>query len=67
LRRTIQRDIEDVLSEKILFGEFRAGHIVAIDTEGEGTEQKFTYSAHDRTVIEDLPVTVPFGEVPAED
>ncbi|WP_328293493.1 ATP-dependent Clp protease ATP-binding subunit [Kineococcus sp. NBC_00420] len=66
LRRTIQRDIEDVLSEKILFGEFRAGHVVAVDTEGEGKEQTFTYAAHDRTVVEDLPVTVPFGEVPED-
>ena len=29
LRRTIQREIEDVLSEKILFGELKAGEIVA--------------------------------------
>ena len=34
LRRTIQREIEDVLSEKILFGEFGAGEIVTVDVEG---------------------------------
>ncbi len=33
LRRTIQREIEDPLSEKILFGELTAGQIVVIDTE----------------------------------
>src|SRR5436309_5916672 len=33
LRRTIQRDIEDVLSEKILYGELKAGQIVVVDTE----------------------------------
>jgi len=31
LRRTIQREIEDSLSEKILFGELRAGEIVVVD------------------------------------
>ncbi|WKD58147.1 ATP-dependent Clp protease ATP-binding subunit ClpC1 [Corynebacterium capitovis DSM 44611] len=33
LRRTIQREIEDVLSEKILFGEIGAGEIVSVDVE----------------------------------
>jgi ATP-dependent Clp protease ATP-binding subunit ClpC len=44
LRRTIQREIEDVLSEKILYGELRAGQIVVIDVEGEGTDAKFTFA-----------------------
>ena len=39
LRRTIQREIEDVLSEKILFGELKAGEIVAVDVAGEGKER----------------------------
>ena len=34
LRRTIQREIEDVLSEKILFGEVGAGEIVTVDVDG---------------------------------
>jgi ATP-dependent Clp protease ATP-binding subunit ClpC len=34
LRRTIQREIEDQLSEKILFGEVEPGQIVIIDVEG---------------------------------
>jgi ATP-dependent Clp protease ATP-binding subunit ClpC len=33
LRRTIQREIEDPLSEKILFGELTAGQIVVVGTE----------------------------------
>jgi ATP-dependent Clp protease ATP-binding subunit ClpC len=33
LRRTIQREIEDPLSEKILFGELTSGQIVVVDTE----------------------------------
>src|ERR1700750_2068095 len=44
LRRTIQREIEDSLSEKILFGELRPGQIVIVDTEGEGEAAKFTFN-----------------------
>ncbi|MDJ0316721.1 ATP-dependent Clp protease ATP-binding subunit [Arthrobacter antibioticus] len=43
LRRTIQREIEDHLSEKILFGELKDGDIVTVDVEGEGDEAKFTF------------------------
>ena len=43
LRRTIQREIEDMLSEKILFGELRPGTIVTVNTEGTGEEAKFTF------------------------
>jgi ATP-dependent Clp protease ATP-binding subunit ClpC len=43
LRRTIQREIEDVLSEKILFGDLRPGSIVVVDVEGEGAERKFVF------------------------
>ncbi|HEY6423978.1 MAG TPA: ATP-dependent Clp protease ATP-binding subunit [Pseudonocardiaceae bacterium] len=42
LRRTIQREIEDQLSEKILFGEIEAGQIVIVDVEswdGEGPSE----------------------------
>jgi len=35
LRRAIQRMIEDVLSEKILYKEFRAGEIIVVDTEDD--------------------------------
>ncbi|MBE7190121.1 ATP-dependent Clp protease ATP-binding subunit, partial [Jatrophihabitans endophyticus] len=40
LRRTIQREIEDPLSEKILFGELAAGEIVVIDTAPEDPLKK---------------------------
>ncbi|WP_432495564.1 ATP-dependent Clp protease ATP-binding subunit [Kineococcus auxinigenes] len=59
LRRTIQRDIEDVLSEKILFGDLRPGQIISVDTEGEGAEQKFTFEG---TTKEDVPVTLSLGK-----
>jgi ATP-dependent Clp protease ATP-binding subunit ClpC len=45
LRRTIQREIEDMLSEKILFGELRPGSIVTVGTEGTGEEAKFTFAS----------------------
>ncbi|GFJ76802.1 ATP-dependent Clp protease ATP-binding subunit [Phytohabitans houttuyneae] len=35
LRRTIQRDIEDNLSERILFNELKPGQIVVVDCEGD--------------------------------
>jgi ATP-dependent Clp protease ATP-binding subunit ClpC len=44
LRRAIQREIEDALSEKILYGELRAGQIVLVDAEGEGENARFTFS-----------------------
>jgi ATP-dependent Clp protease ATP-binding subunit ClpC len=46
LRRTIQRDIEDQLSEKILFGELKSGEIVSVDVEGEGDDAKFVFAGH---------------------
>jgi ATP-dependent Clp protease ATP-binding subunit ClpC len=36
LRRTIQREIEDQLSEKILLGELQPGQVVIIDADGVG-------------------------------
>ncbi|MBO0808808.1 MAG: ATP-dependent Clp protease ATP-binding subunit, partial [Actinobacteria bacterium] len=43
LRRTIQRAIEDTLSEKILFGELKAGQIVIVDVKGSGDDAQFTF------------------------
>ena len=45
LRRTMQRDIEDQLSEKILFGELTAGQHIKVDVEGEGDDATFTFTA----------------------
>ncbi|GAB97998.1 ATP-dependent Clp protease ATP-binding subunit ClpC [Kineosphaera limosa] len=56
LRRAIQRDIEDVLSEQILYGQVGAGEIVGVDVEGEGDEAKFTFHG---TSKEPEPATVP--------
>ena len=43
LRRTIQREIENNLSEKILFGELRAGQIVTVDVQGTGPQAQLTF------------------------
>src|SRR5215213_5366876 len=44
LRRTIQREIEDQLSEKILFGEVAPGQIVIVDVDVEGLDPEATES-----------------------
>jgi ATP-dependent Clp protease ATP-binding subunit ClpC len=56
LRRTIQREIEDNLSEKILFGTLKAGEIVVVDVEttknDEGVEeQTFTFRGEPKPVL----------------
>ena len=43
LRRVIQRDIEDAISEKILMGELTDGEHVKVDAEGEGPLGEFTF------------------------
>ena len=50
LKRTIQREIEDVLSEKILYGEISAGEIINVDTEGEGSKATFTFTPSQREI-----------------
>ena len=42
LRRAIQREIEDALSERILFGELQSGQVVTVGVTGEGKERTFT-------------------------
>ncbi|OMH25447.1 NDP-hexose 4-ketoreductase [Tersicoccus phoenicis] len=56
LRRTIQREIEDQLSEKILFGELSAGQVVLVDVEGEDDLAKFTFEGTSKPSV---PDTVP--------
>jgi ATP-dependent Clp protease ATP-binding subunit ClpC len=43
LRRAIQREIEDTLSEKILYSELKAGQIVLVDAEGTGENARFSF------------------------
>ena len=56
LRRTIQRDIEDVLAEKILFGEVKPGQIVVVDAASEGSDEPFVFKGTERS---ELPDEVP--------
>ncbi|WP_156223231.1 ATP-dependent Clp protease ATP-binding subunit [Pseudactinotalea suaedae] len=65
LRRAIQREIEDQLSEKILYGELKGGQKVIVDAHGEGLLGEFTFTGvpwseltEDAPVVEDEPVAV---------
>ncbi|SUA75601.1 Probable ATP-dependent Clp protease ATP-binding subunit [Nocardia otitidiscaviarum] len=71
LRRTIQREIEDQLSEKILFGELGAGQTVLVDVEnwdgeGQGEDAKFTFTGKMKLTkkdsAEEKPVVALAGE-----
>jgi len=55
LRRTIQREIEDVLSEKILFGDIKAGEITLVDVTKSGDDEVFTFSGTPKTAAPDTP------------
>jgi ATP-dependent Clp protease ATP-binding subunit ClpC len=55
LRRTIQREIEDALSERILFSELNAGEIIVVDVEGEGADAKFTFKGAPKAAMPDSP------------
>ncbi|APE37948.1 NDP-hexose 4-ketoreductase [Nocardia mangyaensis] len=70
LRRTIQREIEDQLSEKILFGEIGAGQTITVDVdnwngEGLGEDAKFTFTSKTKltkaTATDDKPEVVLTG------
>ena len=55
LRRVIQREIEDSLSERILFGELKAGEIIVVDVEGVDAEAKFTFAGATKATMPDTP------------
>ncbi|MEU7754540.1 ATP-dependent Clp protease ATP-binding subunit [Micromonospora sp. NPDC049101] len=60
LRRTIQRDIEDNLSERILFNELTPGQIVVVDCEGDPNDidkSKLVFHGADKPV--EVPDAVP--------
>src|SRR5437763_4385970 len=60
LRRTIQREIEDSLSERILFNELKPGQIVVVDCEGDPNnveQSKLTFRSAEKPAI--VPETVP--------
>jgi ATP-dependent Clp protease ATP-binding subunit ClpC len=55
LRRTIQREIEDTLAEKMLYGEVGPGQIVLVDAVGEGPTAEFTFKGQKMAELPDLP------------
>ena len=55
LRRTIQREIEDNVSEKILFGELRPGSIIQVDVQGEGDAATFTFTGAPKAELTAVP------------
>src|SRR5918993_596499 len=55
LRRAIQRDIEDLLAEKILFSELKSGEIVVVDVADPGSENPFTFTGTPRGSTPDTP------------
>src|SRR5690348_9218471 len=55
LRRTVQREIEDILAEKMLYGEVGPGQIVLVDVEGEGPTATFTFAGQKLGELPDLP------------
>jgi ATP-dependent Clp protease ATP-binding subunit ClpC len=72
LRRTIQREIEDALSEKILFGELTPGQIVVVDTAAEDPmvkdgPKKFTFRGEPKpSTLVSVPDEPPTANITAE-
>ncbi|WP_188043900.1 ATP-dependent Clp protease ATP-binding subunit [Changpingibacter yushuensis] len=64
LRRAIQRDIEDVLSEKLLFGEFTRGQVIVVDVDKDNIPMSFTFKGQDADAP--LPDDVEQIAAPAE-
>ena len=70
LRRTIQRDLEDTLSEQILFNELRPGQIVVVDCEGDPEnieKSKLTFTGADNTSVVPDAVPADLGAAAAEE
>ena len=59
LRRAIQRELEDTLSEKILFGEIGPGQIIVVDVApGEDGKDAFTFRGEPKpSALPDVPPT----------
>ena len=71
LRRVIQRDIEDAISEKILMGDLEDGQRVIVDAEGEGILGEFTFKGEkfEEPAAADKPAedgAATDGETPAD-
>ncbi|RMB61156.1 ATP-dependent Clp protease ATP-binding subunit [Tessaracoccus antarcticus] len=58
LRRALQRDIEDTLAEKILFGDLAPGQIVQVDVADEGSEVPFKFTGVAKGEVRDLETVI---------
>jgi len=63
LRRALQRDVEDLLAEKILFGEVKPGEIVLVDIEDDPEKiaadgKRFTFTGNAKTTPQPELATV---------
>ncbi len=56
LRRTIQREIEDPMSEQMLFGDLKPGEIVIVDVEGEGDTATFVMRGEFKGELSDIAI-----------
>ncbi len=66
LRRTIQRDIEDPLSEKMLFGDMKPGSIVLVDVATDDGDEPFTFTATPKAELPDTPPVEAAGSTEGE-
>ncbi len=63
LRRAIQRQIEDVLSEKLLYKDFRAGQIIVVDVEtDEDGARSLSFTPHEGFEPPSTPELAEAGE-----
>jgi ATP-dependent Clp protease ATP-binding subunit ClpC len=53
LRRALQRDIEDSIAEKILFGELQPGQVILVDVAPDGSELPFIFRGTPKSTIPD--------------
>ncbi len=58
LRRTIQRMVEDPMSEKVLWKEFRAGQVVVVDA----SDGEIVFTSRDEPELEVPPEPVEVGK-----
>ncbi|MCW2789843.1 MAG: NDP-hexose 4-ketoreductase, partial [Aeromicrobium sp.] len=67
LRRTVQREIEDVMAEKLLYGDLNPGQLVLVGVEGEGVDAVFTFEGRNKADLElEMPEVPPAVEASAE-
>jgi ATP-dependent Clp protease ATP-binding subunit ClpC len=61
LRRTIQREVEDPLSERMLFGEITPGSAVLVDVVTGEDGPEFTFTTTPKADVPDIPPMEPAG------